>query len=161
MVFHKSVGRANVKWIVPDTDVMVLNRRIAECFCPVINVVDNDPPPRQHIRSASLRSRKRGHQKSLIVRDLPVRASTRILQPCQICVSRRLPKRWVLDGVIDLEQEGRHIIVKATEGPCCLPRRLVALCDLSDVACNLRVAAQVVNELGVRGAEEPLADRTK
>jgi len=63
----------------------------------------------------------------------------------------------VLDGVIDLKQEGRQIIVKATQGPRCLPFGLVALCNLSDVACNLRVAAQVMNELSVRGAEQPLA----
>jgi hypothetical protein len=64
----------------------------------------------------------------------------------------------VLYGVIDLEQERRQIVVKTLKRPPSLACWLVALRDLSDVARDLCIASQVVNELRVRRTEEPLAD---
>ena len=61
-------------------------------------------------------------------------------------------------GVIDLEQERRQILIKTIKRPPSLACWLVALRDLSNVARDLRIASQVVDELCVRRAEEPLAD---
>ena len=45
-VLHEGIGYSDIKWIVPDGDLVTLNRGIAECFRPVVNVIDNDPTPR-------------------------------------------------------------------------------------------------------------------
>ena len=57
------------------------------------------------------------------------------------------------DGVVDLEQELREVIVKSAKGPGRLSDWCITLRDLADVARDLSIAAQVVNELGVRSAE--------
>src|SRR6266851_1761378 len=51
--------------------------------------------------------------------------------------------------------------MKMSKGPSRLSHRFVALCDLSDVAHDLSVAPQIVNKLGVCGAEEPFTDGAK
>ena len=58
----------------------------------------------------------------------------------------------MLDGVVDLEQESRKVVVKVTKSPGCLSCRRIALCDLPDIPGDLRITAQVVNELSIRGA---------
>jgi hypothetical protein len=47
--------------------------------------------------------------------------------------------------------------VERAESPDRLSRGFVTLRDLSDVARDLSVSAQIMNELSVCGAEEPLA----
>jgi hypothetical protein len=51
--------------------------------------------------------------------------------------------------------------VEGAESPDRLTCRLVAFRDLSDIARDLSISAQVMNELSVRGAEEPLANGAK
>ena len=89
----------------------------------------------------------------MIVRNHSVWAVARAFNAGEICFSWALSKRGVPDGVVDLEQEHREVIVKATKGPGRLSDRCVALRDLADIARDLSVAAKVVNKLSVRGAE--------
>jgi hypothetical protein len=48
--------------------------------------------------------------------------------------------------------------VEGAESPDRLTYGIVALRDLSDIARDLSVSAQIMNELSVRGTEEPLAN---
>ena len=51
--------------------------------------------------------------------------------------------------------------MERAKSPDRLSRGFVALRDLSDVARDLSVSAQIMNELSVCGAEEPLANGAK
>ena len=88
----------------------------------------------------------------MIVRNHSVWAVARTFNAGEIRFSWALSKRGVPNGVVDLEQEGRKVVVKTSKGPGRLSDRCIALRDLTDVARDLSVAAKVVNKLSVRGA---------
>jgi hypothetical protein len=46
LVFDEGESSADIKRIVPNGDIVILNGGIAECFGPVVNVIDDDPTPR-------------------------------------------------------------------------------------------------------------------
>ena len=67
-------------------------------------------------------------------------------------IARALSKRWVPNRGVDLKKKRLEVVVETAQSPGRLSDRVVALGDLSDVARDLSVTAQVVNELGVRDA---------
>src|SRR5207237_2336283 len=82
-----------------------------------------------------------GHQETVVF------AVARAFNAGEICFSWAQSKGRVRDGGLDLEQEHRKVIVKATKGPGRLSDWYVALRYLADVARDLSVATQVVNKL--------------
>ncbi len=94
----------------------------------------------------------------MIVGNCPVRTNACALESLEAGLPGSLTECRVFYGVIYLEQERRQIVAKTPKRPASLACWLVALRNLSNVACDLCIAAQVVNELAVRSAEQSFAD---
>ena len=46
MAADKNIGNAGVEWVIPHSDLAVLEGGIAQRLRPVVNVIDDDPTPR-------------------------------------------------------------------------------------------------------------------
>src|SRR5271166_1886855 len=67
----------------------------------------------------------------------------------------------MVEGVADFVEVLRQSLMQLCQRPCCQAFRIHGLGDLPNIASDLGVPPQIVDELGVGGSEQPLANRPK
>ena len=117
MAAGKDIGHAGVEWVIAHSDLAVLEGGIAQRLRPVINVIDLHAAPGRNFGCALRGGRQRPHLKFQIVGNLPMRAGASRRHATFVSISRRQPKRWVLDRIVDLVEILRQIVVQLWQRP--------------------------------------------
>jgi hypothetical protein len=151
LLSHKRVCRSGVERIVTDGDNLPFD--LTKSVAPVIDVVDLHSSRHHHL-SRSLGGRgQRQHHEFVVIGDHPMNARAAAGQTDSKRVTRTPPKRRMGERVVNLVEIFRQSSMQVCQRPCCESFRVHSLGDLPDITRNLRVAFQVVNELGVRRSE--------
>src|SRR6266699_1791394 len=77
------------------------------------------------------------------------------------CPSRALPERWVRERLVNVIEKFCEPLMQFRKRPDRERLRSNSLRDLTDIAGNLGISPQVVNELGVGRSKQPFTNRAK